>query len=388
MSTSVLRSCPAASPPAKGANSSQAQANKPSFIEQRWVHYLILGSFLVLTMPLCVLAATSNNFLQPWSLGWFYVCGLGTTHFALTLTVYLQSGNLAYFNSSNKKRVLYFLIPVLIFVFFDLYRALQLAVLLPAIDLAVRLGIRLLDFQHFNRQSFGVFQIFKGPSKAFAKWVRPIENCYFLCLTLLLFLSFLTGGHFDGDNLYTRLVLVPAGVCLIVLLVGYARAWREAPDRSALLAPLAYFLLQSLSACLAIANIAFYVCCLAMHYVEYHVLMYPRCFHVPLNPHSPIDRFFAALRRRPVVFYAVLLGLAVLITTCTWMGMGTLIERDGSSPSASYLLLISVFDGLFVFHYFVESLIWKFSDSHYRQTLGPLYFGAGPPRPTARTATA
>jgi hypothetical protein len=204
--------------------------------------------------------------------------------------------------------------------------------------------------------------------------VRRVENLYFLGLTILLFLSFLTAGRFDIDNLWTRLALVPVSVCLIALLAGYAQVWRQSTNRGALLAPFGYFLLQSLSAFLAIANIAFYLCCLAMHYVEYHVLMYPRCFHSPLNPNSRIDRIFAALRSRAVVFYTALFGLAALITACTWIAMGALIERDGASDSASYLVLVSVFDGLFVFHYFVESLIWKFSDPHYRKTLGPLYF--------------
>jgi hypothetical protein len=269
---------------------------------------------------------------------------------------------------------------MLIFVFFDLYRALQIAILLPAVDLIVRCGIRLLDFQHFNRQSYGVFQLFKGRSKAFPKWTRRVENAYFLNLTVLLFLSFLTNGRFDIDNLFTRLALLPAVVLLITLVVAYGQAWRQSTNRSELIAPLAYFVLQSASAMLAIINIVFYLGCLAMHYVEYHILMYPRCFHTPLNPQSTVDRFFGALRRRPVVFYLALFGLAAVITLCTWIGMGALIERAGDSPSASYLVLISVFDGLFVFHYFVESLIWKFSDPHYRQTLGPLYFA---PRPAA-----
>jgi hypothetical protein len=375
MSTVALPPATAGAPPLTASSERHSpQPARPGFIEQPWVHYLILGSFVVFTLPLCVLAATSDNFLRPWSLGWLYICALGTTHFALTLTIYLQSSNLTYFNSTWTKRVLYFLIPVLIFVVFDLYKTLNIKTLFPVVGLFIPFGIRLLDFQHFNRQSFGVFQLFKGRSRAFPRWTRRVENCWFLCLTALLFLSFLTGGRFDGNNYYTRLALVPAGICLVVLVSVYVRAWVWATNRRALVAPLAYFLLQSLSACLAIANIAFYLCCLAMHYVEYHVLMYPRCFHTPLNPDSPIDRFFAALRRRKVVFYAALFTLAGIITACTWAGMGVVIERDGGSASASYLALISVFDGLFVFHYFVESLIWKFSDPHYRQTLGPLYF--------------
>jgi hypothetical protein len=382
MSTAVLTpNVGDLSPNHVGAKTSPVQGVQPGFLQNPLVPYLILGSFLVFTLPLCFLAAASNNFLEPWSIGWLYVCALGTTHFALTLTIYLQSSNLSYFGATTTRRVLYFLVPVLIFIFFDLYRALQVALVLPAVDLGVRCVIRLLDFQHFNRQSFGVFQLFKGRSKAFPRWLRRIENYYFLGLTLLLFLSFLTGGRFDIDFLWTRLALLPVGILLIALVVGYVQAWRQAPDRSALVAPLGYFVLQSASAVLAIANNAFYLCCLAMHYVEYHVLMYPRCFHSKLDPHRRTDRFFARLRRSKVVFYGVLFAVAAVVTYCTWLGMGTLIERDGGSANSSYLVLVSLFDGLFVFHYFIECLIWKFSDPYYRQTLGPLYFGAtaGPP---------
>jgi hypothetical protein len=389
MSTVSIPSVAGATPMTAGLEPPLAPPAPPvpsGLLDQRWPQYLILGSFFFITLPFCAFAATSDNFLRPWSLGWVYVCALGTTHFVLTFTIYLQSANLKHFSSSRKRQVLYFLIPVLIFVFFDLYRALQIAVLLPAFDLLFRLAIRLADFQHFNRQSYGVFQLFKGRAKGFPKWARSVENLYFLGLTVLLFLSFLTNGRFDGNNLYTRLTLVPVGACLLALLVGYAQAWRRAADRSAVTAALAYFLFQSLSAALAISNVAFYAFCLAMHYVEYHVLMYPRCFRAPLNPDSRIDRLFASLRRRTVVFYTAVLGVAVLITACTWAGMGALIQRDGGSPSASYLLLISVFDGLFVFHYFVEALIWKFSDPYYRQTLGPLYFTPTAPRPASPSA--
>src|SRR4051794_37311380 len=108
MSTAVLTPAhpapPPAAPPARHAPAT-------GFLQQAFIPWLILGSFLALTLPLCVLAATSDNFLRPWSVGWLYVCGLGTTHFALTLTIYLQSSNLTYFNSSWTRRVLYFLIP-------------------------------------------------------------------------------------------------------------------------------------------------------------------------------------------------------------------------------------------------------------------------------------
>jgi hypothetical protein len=58
------------------------------------------------------------------------------------------------------------------------------------------------------------------------------------------------------------------------------------------------------------------------------------------------------------------------------------LERPEGSGLPPYLGLISLFAGLFVFHYFVETFIWKFSDPYYRQSLGPLYFGQKPaPKP-------
>jgi hypothetical protein len=44
-------------------------------------------------------------------------------------------------------------------------------------------------------------------------------------------------------------------------------------------------------------------------------------------------------------------------------------------------VLLALFDGLFVFHYFIEALIWKFRNPFYRATLGPLYFGPAIPKP-------
>ena len=50
----------------------------------------------------------------------------------------------------------------------------------------------------------------------------------------------------------------------------------------------------------------------------------------------------------------------------------------GTGVNSSYTALLAIFDGLFVFHYFVEMFVWRFSEPHYRQTLGPLYFTAKP----------
>ena len=72
-------------------------------------------------------------------------------------------------------------------------------------------------------------------------------------------------------------------------------------------------------------------------------------------------------------FYGAFILLASVVLLFT-LGRGELPAHP-----MRYLAVVSVFDGLFVFHYFVETLIWRFSDPFYRKTLGALYF-----RPKAR----
>src|SRR5262249_11887765 len=147
-----------------------------------------------------------------------------------------------------------------------------------------------------------------------------------------------------------------------------------------LLPPLFYFLFQTASAMLAYYNTALYAFALAMHYVEYHILMMPRCFHTKLDPQKKPDRVFALLRRNKVIFYGLVLALAVVATLLTTMSIAAMAAMMGQAlelaketiatePSMFYLALIAIFDGLFVFHYFVEAFIWRFSDPYYRQTL-------------------
>ena len=358
------------------------------FFQRQSPVYLILGSFLFLTVPLTALAIAKRDLLDRWHIGLLYIIGLGTTHFVLTFTIYFQSSNLRHFNSTWTNRILYFLIPAAIFVFFDVYHALQIALYLPLFDTLLFWGIRFFDFQHFGRQSYGVLQLFKGRAQSpFPAWARKAENLYFFGLTCLLMLTFLRGGRIDVNWLPMQIAMSVVGVLLIVLLAGFVASWKRAGRKQALAAPFAYFLLQSGSAALGIYSSALYLVCLAAHYVEYHVLMVPRCFHTTLDPQSRTDRIFDRLRRNRVIFYLVLLAVAGAVTTLTWQVMGMMIAQPDRSPAGSYRFLIALFDGLFVFHYFIESFIWKFSDPYYRKTLGPLYFSQNRPAAPAPAAS-
>jgi hypothetical protein len=354
---------------------------------------LILSAFLVFTLPLSALAVWYPDSPQFLRLEILYLIGLGVTHFVITPTIYFQSSNLRYFNSTWRNRLIYFAIPVGIFLLFDLYRALQLSALVPFLDIALRLTIRSLDFQHFGRQSYGVLQLFKARAGCqFPAWQRRAEYWFSWTVAALLLTTFLRGGRIDALDSHPALVAASIGLAAVLtglfvsVLTGITLTARKAEHPSRLLAPAAYFLLQAGSALLAAYSTALYGFALAMHFVEYHVLMMPRCCNAPLDTRRTIDRLFGVVRTNRVVFYCLIVLAAFGISLLTGLGtsmvqaMAALAATMWSSlgvewaPASSYTLLLAIFDGIFVFHYFVEMFIWRFSEPHYRQTLGPLYF--------------
>jgi hypothetical protein len=344
--------------------------------------FLILGSFLVITMPLCWLVLSNEDFLDEYRWPVFvYVWLLGSTHFVITLTVYLQSANLRYFNSSWKNRALYFLIPIVLLLGFDFYQFFNVPGALPLAGFLIALGIRFLDFFHFSRQSYGVLQLFQWQGKqAFPSWLAKLENYYFLGLTVLLLVTFLEGGRFAPDawpvlsRWFAFGIIGFLGASLGLIGYGYFRAWRTCRDPGVLWIPAVYLLMQSVAGALAVYNTALYIFCLAVHYVEYHVVMYPRCFRSALDPSSRTDRWFALLRSRRVILYGLVVLAAGAYAARTWSQMGGMIARAESAGTSPLFVLVALFDGLFVLHYFLEMLIWKFSEPYYRQQLGPLYF--------------
>lgn len=337
---------------------------------------IILGSFFVLTIPFCLLGLTHPQLLERFYVRPLFIWLLATTHFAITFTIYMQSQNLRYFNSNWTTRLTYFLIPVGIFVFFDLYTALEVALVVPGFDTVFRACIRLMDNYHVTRQSFGVTQLFKKRSGLrFPPVMRQLEDVYFHVLTALLLMTFFAGGSFKAGS-PAMLVFAGIAVCLfLAVLAGYVRVWKQSQDRQAAAIPLVYFVMQSISASLGIYQTSLYLYCLSMHYVEYHVLMIPRCFNSKLDPNSPTDRIYGSVRRHRIVFFAILTLFAGVATYFTWITMGAYLYKNWDNKPVQYRILLALFDGLAVFHYFVEAFIWKFGNPYYKETLGPLYFG-------------
>jgi hypothetical protein len=389
MSQTALLAAPPAAPPAAG----------PGFFQQPLVANLILGTFFLVTLPLAAIIWSGPSNLLMWAYIWLF----GITHFVMTFTVYLNRSNLTYFGQTWRNRLIFFALPLIIFVGFDLIHALGVSEAFPIFALYFWGGVRLLDFNHLNRQSFGVLQLFKGRAGVtYPKGLKRLENWYFGSLTLLLMTTYLAGGvcpmlqsggplsaSATGKPLITPampipvlqimavVLLVAAGIILTVLVVQYRRAAASKPDARD--QALVYLAFQTLSALLGVVSFPLYAASLAIHYVEYHVLMYPRCFHLRLDETSRVDRFFARARRSPLLFYTAVLALAALVTAFSIAGMG-MMGAISTDPSAapSYLAVIAIFDGLFVFHYLVEAYIWRFSDPHFRRSLAGLYFAPAP----------
>ncbi len=199
------------------------------YFQGPWPAALILGSFFLLTVPLGLLAAGDDTFLFRWSIGLVYIGVLGISHFVITLAVYAQGANRRHFWSTPANRVTYFVLPAAIFIFFDLYHALGVAAALPVVDLALSGGVRLMDFQHSTRQTFGVLQLFRMRSGCwFPPWMKQAENHHFTGLTLLMFVTFLSGGRFRPDR---PAALIVAGVVVVLFLrtlAGFALSWARA----------------------------------------------------------------------------------------------------------------------------------------------------------------
>ncbi|MBN9118469.1 MAG: hypothetical protein J0I06_04805 [Planctomycetes bacterium] len=318
----------APSVPASVTTRPPGQLLRPTgFFQKRWPAALIVGAFPALAVPMAAAVLLSANNL----LLWVYVWLFGMTHFVVTLALYLRSENLRYFASTPGNRLVFFLVPALAFVGFDLYHALRIGAVFPALGVFVLAAVRLADFNHFNRQSFGVLQLFKARTGVKpAPGAKRIENLYFLSLAGLLFVSFLAGGVCPlvqpGGPLTVAPLLgelfpsvVPLGAAqgawvglaaVAASLFGAVTVglWRSARGRRGYGAAVAYVLVQTVSALMTAAYFPLYLAALAVHYVEYHVLMAPRCFRAPLDPTRRIDRAFGAVRARPVVFYALVMG--------------------------------------------------------------------------------
>src|SRR5258708_1404888 len=134
---------------------SAASPAQSGFFERKLPARVILAAFPLVTAPLAValVLCTDRRFVL------IYLWLFGLTHFVLTFSVYLQSENLRHFKATSRNVWLFFVVPLTILMGFYIVGVLQLRDKFPAMAVALGAGIRLLDFNHLNRQSFGVYQL-------------------------------------------------------------------------------------------------------------------------------------------------------------------------------------------------------------------------------------
>jgi hypothetical protein len=343
---------------------------------------IIYLSFLLLSVPLAWLqvGGGADSETARWlTLG--YVIVFGNTHFAVTWALYLNHANLEYFGSSPGRKVVYFLGPPLILVTFWFLGIRQLPTPGTMAFVVFTLLLTAVDYFHAVRQSFGVYVMFRARTGArYPAWMTSVDNWYFMALWALQVLTFsrglLTGvpGRFSAGDPFARIGVAGAAVLLAFVLHQQWLAWKSGADRGAVLASLGYLALQSASALMVIWDARLFVASLAMHYVEYQVLMAPRIFRVPLDASSGVDRVAAFFRQHKAVFYtAVLLVAAWASAAAVFTRLGAPVAPTG--PHFSWYL-VNLLNGIFLAHYFIEAFVWKFGNPFYRQTLGPIYFAA------------
>ena len=349
---------------------------------------IIFGAFFLLCLPLAVLmrGATTNASLVRWLvLVNAYGVLVGYTHFGVTFSLYLNSKNLAYFRSTPKNVVVYFVVPITIMVvwfclgYFGINQPTRSrTAMFIAYLVWFTLVTKLADYLHVVRQHFGVLQLFKRHVPApFPAWIRRAENTFFMVVLALQMLTFkggldvdnLNAAYYDIHNPYTQVATCAAVLLFVAILAGYAKMAMTVAigRRRTVFLPLQYFLLQTASASLAVIWTPLYVAGLAMHYVEYHVVMYPRIFRSQLEGKSQVDRLSLWLRAHKPVFYVVLVALSYLM-------MLSGISRVPPAAKDFAWLVTNLLNGIFMAHYFVEAFVWKFGLPFFRQSLSPLYF--------------
>jgi hypothetical protein len=354
---------------------------RPHYLQTPQIAIIYLA-FLLLSVPLAYLQVGGG--VDPQVARWLtlgYVIIFGNTHFAVTWALYLNHANLEYFASSPGRKAVYFLGPPAILVTFWYLGIRQQPTPGTVAFIVFTLALTAIDYFHAVRQSFGVYVMFRARTGArYAPWMTSVDNWYFLALWALQVVTFARGvlsgvpGRFDAADPLTRIGVAGSAVLLAFILSQQAQVWRAGADRGAVLASLGYLALQSASALMVVWDARLFVASLAMHYVEYQVLMAPRVFRTPLDTTSRADRIAHFFRRHKTVFY-----MSVLLVA-TWASAAALFTQSGAPVTPTgpqfWWYLVNLLNGIFLAHYFIEAFVWKFGNPFYRQALAPVYFGA------------
>jgi hypothetical protein len=333
---------------------------------------VIFLTFPLITLPLVALTlwpSDPGNFVLDLYSGIF-----GLTHFFITLAVYMSSRNLEYFRSTPLNQLVYFGVPALIFLYFGVAPLLdhQRFPAAGTVQATVVALVSAAAYVHRGRQAYGILQLLKGQSGlAFSPHTRKLELAFFLALPVLQGEAMFMGGGFFPRSSPVAWVTLAVVATLFASVIVSALAARRAGAGRALAIPVGYFVVQTMIQCISSIDVRLYLACDATHFVEYHLLMYPRVKGEALGQ-SVIDRVTAWFRAHVWVFYALLLGCSLFTMAMlkNRFGVGDLVD---ASPRPVNLAL-HMLAGIYLFHFYVDAFLWRFSNPHWKGMLGPLYF--------------
>lgn len=366
---------------------------RQNFLMRFGVLEAILGSFAFLTVPLLVSQIASwPDSVTAKNVGTLYFVCFGASHFFVTFAIYLNRENLRYFFSNGRNVVLYFVLPLGIaaasFYFYQFNPWKNWFNTLPLLLPIFALTVRAADFVHVQRQSYGVLQLLKGSTGLkFSGASKTLEKIFFPLMALAAWITLTralgTNPHRVWQGLATSrlyqvvsnewvlwsILVVAAAVFLMALGKLIESRGTEGSPRQRY-SPIVYFVLQSAAVTLAVIDFRLYAVGLAMHYTEYHLLVYQRSFKAKGSAFR--DTSCPPGRRIALVlgFYVVLVGVSVMFA---FMPKG--FSEEVPEGNLIGFSMNNVFLTVIIFHFYIDALIWRFRKPFYRETLGPVYFG-------------
>jgi len=366
---------------------------KQNFLMRAGVLEAIFCSFALITVPLVILFfVLPPPAIRFDHIGIVYFACFGASHFFVTFAIYCNSENLRYFVSDSKNVILYLGLPLVImgaafyFYQFSPWKAwfAALPLLLPIVELTVR-GV---DFLHVQRQSYGVLQLLKGSTgRKFANVSRSLEKWFFPLMALAAWTTLVRsyssatdpvwGGfrqtkffEIVNNNFFHATVLAAAGCIFAVALVRLVTAAKGEGSIKQRFAPLCYFVLQSAAVVLAVLDPRLYAVGAAMHYTEYHLLVYQRSVAADGSAFRSTPRPIGQRVAIVCGFYAVVLGISLLFAWYPKAAGPAALKEEPLRRT-----LNSLFLAVILFHFYIDTLIWRFRKPFYKKSLGPVYFG-------------
>lgn len=290
----------------------------------------LLGTFVFLTIPLILLPVFDFSY---YLLATFYTTVIVFPHFSSTFYVYFRKDYISYFLSSPKNILIYFIIPLIVlFTFISINKVEKYNYL----SFWIVVIIRLTDYFHTNKQTFGVQRLIAGRSFKY-------DRLLYYGVILFLILNYLVKRDFIYLYNFEWALFLFVIISLILFIREILSSSISTKKKS-----LSYIILQLLALAPGVINPSYYFLGLAVHSVEYHLLNYKRFFY------KDILRF-------------TLFGVTLFILSIAVNRVKNFNEWKDTFFDLNFLYSSIVF-----LHYYLDTFIWRFSNPFFVKDLKKL----------------